>query len=165
MCERRHGADRELPLEPEPDIDQHQRKGCNQRRDPVPKQFLRNLGAHRVVAEYLLVSYAQRLFQRFCHQFVGRARCAFGLVCGRQRLKFFPENGRICFAVFHDHDTASIGADRAVHIGVEWHRLTHTFHSYCVRLLQLHHCSTGKVDTEVETPRREEEDGRCNQHR
>ena len=165
MCERRHGANRELPLEPEPDIDQHQDQCGDQRRDPVAEQLLRDFRADGIIAEDLVISDAQGLFQRVRHQFIGRPGGALRLIAGRQGLKGFAQHGRIRFAIFHHDDAARIGPDRAVHIRIERHGLTHGLNGDRVRLLQLHHGAAGKVDAEIEATGRQEEHRRSNQHR
>ena len=54
-------ADGELPLEPEPDVDQDHHQADTERQQAIAEQFRRHRGAHRIGAQHLHPRY--RLFQ------------------------------------------------------------------------------------------------------
>jgi hypothetical protein len=163
--QRRDGTHRELPLETEPDIDQHHGQGDDQRRNPVREQLFRHFRANGVVAQEIAVLNAQikRLRQSLNDQLVGRAGCAFRFLLVSQRLEVIAKKVRRRFAEFHNNNLAPIRAAGAVDLGIDRHRGADGRHSDLIGLGQFHDRTAGEIDAEIEATRPQQEGGSGNQ--
>ena len=163
--QRRDGADRELPLEAEPDIDQHHRQRDDQCRDAVGEQLFRDFRADGVVAQEVAILDAEaELFgQRPDDQLIGRAAGAFGLLFRGERLEILAQQVRRRFAELDDDNLAIVRAARTVDFRIDRHGGTDGRHGDRVGLGQFDHGAAGEVDAEIEAALRQHE-GRQRNH-